>query len=89
MLISVKIEPATIVQPTLSVKGSNITVKQLNHLKPSAEPLDIYVLEMGIFVCNLREAAKKRASGLSPYQENEPLVIHPSFDQRWPMIKSK
>jgi hypothetical protein len=64
-------------------------VKQLNHFKQSDEPLDIYVLEMGIFVCNLREAAKKRASDLSSYQENEPLVIYPARDQRWPMIKSK
>ena len=64
-------------------------MKQLNQLKQSAEPLDIYVLEMGIFVCNLREAAKKRASGLSPYQETEPLVIYPTLKQRWPMTKSK
>ena len=62
---------------------------QLHHLKQPSEPLDIYVLEMGIFVCSLRVAAKKRASDLSPYQENEPLVIYPTLDQRWPMIKSK
>jgi hypothetical protein len=64
-------------------------VKQLNHFKQSSEPLDIYVLEMGIFVCNLREAAKKRASDLSSSQENEPLVIFPALDQRWPNIKSQ
>ena len=64
-------------------------MKQLNRIKQQSEPLDIYVLEMGIFVCNLREAAKKRSSELPNYQENEPLVIFPALEQRWPNLKSQ
>ncbi len=64
-------------------------MKNLNQLKPPAEPLDIYVLEMGIFVCNLREAAKKRSSESPGYQEIEPLVIFPSLEQRSSNLKSQ
>jgi hypothetical protein len=55
-------------------------MKHLNHLKKSSEPLEIYILRMEVFVCNLREVDQKRASGFTSLSD-ESIASHP-----WEMV---